>query len=122
MLRIENVTPDDLSSLEELTRAAVESIAYLTHEQRRELLLHIFDNYKTCTGVDTEHLFLKAVLDNQVVGLIWVKQFRNLAELFVSVLRHRHGVGRCLLHAAINSRCPISPKGLLRVNSSAAAF
>lgn len=52
---------------------------------------------------------------------IWVKQFRNLAELFVSLLHHRQGIGVSLLNAAINCCRPISAKGLLRVNSSADA-
>lgn len=120
VLSVVCLAASDLTDAEALTRTVISSMPNLKQHERDELLLHIINNYKCCVE-RTEHLFLKAVLEGELVGIILVKQFWNLAELYVSVAHQGQGIGKSLLHEALKICRIHSERTFVRLNSSTQA-
>lgn len=63
-------------------------------------------------------LHIVAQRDDEIIGVILVKEFWNLCSLFVSQECQRQGIGRKLVLAAIEGCRSSSPKQAINLNSS----
>lgn len=117
-LTLDRFTSTDLAAARSLTRAALHSTAYLSAGEIDELLEHCCANYAQCVAEGDAHLFLKCLHGEELVGLMLVKAYWNLAELYICPAKQGSGAGRALLAQALLLCRTRSPRGHLRANAS----
>lgn len=96
---------------------------------RDALAQHLWE--ETIANVDANLVFwraqpaecvhLVADIDEQVVGVVLVKNFWNLCSLFVSRRHRANGIGNALLLAALEACATRSPRGAVCLNAAAHA-
>lgn len=115
---IEALTEADLDAALNVTCAAIRATQKLTPDEWAELADHIAHNFTLGLAAAEDHLLLKAVREGKLAGVIPVKQFWNLAELYVDPQWQGRGMGRELLQQAWAVCAIKSPRKHLRVNSA----
>jgi GNAT superfamily N-acetyltransferase len=118
MQPIETSDFDDLSNL---IAVAVRERVASNEEDASFLIKDIVRSFQTWQAAGSAGFHAKYSLDGAVFGFIVVKHFWNLSHLFVLPCQQRHGIGRCLMQAAIESCRNKSPRGKIQLNSSAYA-
>lgn len=118
LLTLARFTPADLVAARSLTLAALHSTAYLSPGEIDALLEHCCANYAQCMAEGDAHLFLKCLQGDEMVGLMLVKAYWNLAELYIHPTSQGSGAGRALLAQALLQCRARSPRGHLRANAS----
>ncbi len=118
---IEPVEAPDIPEIQRLIESAIrESVA-----DSDEDAVYLIDDIQVSIDWWQENpgkcLHLKCVDDGEVVGVILVKDYWNLVNLFVSPAMHRQGIGRNLFFAVEPLCREQSPRGRIQVNSSANA-
>lgn len=73
------------------------------------------------SGTPFRPSILKYVVDGRIGGVVLVKKYWNLSNLFVLPTLQRRGIGRQLLETALAGCRDRSPKGKVMVNSSTVA-
>ncbi len=115
------ITPPDLAQALSISHSALQSTGYLSPKEIAELISHIQHNFELCVHQPDRHIFLKCAQQDELQGVILLKDFWNLAELYVAPQAQGKGVGAALLQAALERCRGRSPRGHVRTNASANA-
>ncbi|MBL8199554.1 MAG: GNAT family N-acetyltransferase [Chromatiales bacterium] len=118
---MEPVVEGDLPAIRRLIEAAVRQSVAASEAEARFLVEDIgssLDGWREHPG---DALHLKACSPAGILGVILVKEYWNLANLFVDPAHQGRGIGRCLLEKALNECRGRSPRGAVLVNSSTVA-
>lgn len=118
---IEPLITADLDDALRVSHAAILGTQTLTAEEWAELAEHNAQNFALGLADPDVHLALKSVRQGKLAGVILVKQFWNLAVLYVDPQWHGQGVGSELLLHALALCATQSPRGHVRTNSSSTA-
>lgn len=118
---IDDVTVADLSEVRALTESAIHaSVADPDHEA--EFLINDIEKSLVWWQDHPEQsIHLKYLDAGKIVGVILVKDFWNLANLFVLPSHQRRGVGRALIEEVIRLCGDRSPRAKIQLNSSSYA-
>lgn len=115
-MEISHVVRGDIEQLKYIARDAVTTSVTIGEAESSALLQSIeldVERYFDCP----HSFYFKAGFDSPV-GYILVKEYWNLAHLFVSPEYQGRGVGGRLLASAMNACRANNEKGFMRVNSS----
>ena len=110
------VSKTDVNILKEIAESAMKKTVSATIEEKNILLESIksdIDKY----SISENCVYLK-LADDEIKGYILIKEFWNLAHLFVLPKVQRHGFGAKLLKEGIEVCKEFNNKGFIRVNSS----
>ncbi len=118
---IDAVRDSDLEEIRQLIEAAVRTDVAGTEEEAAFLVADIGANLDWWLHNKESALHWKFVQDNRILGVILIKKYWNLTNLFVHPNHQGQGVGGALLAAGLESCRSRSPRGKLQVNSSANA-
>lgn len=115
---ISTVTIDDIATAELVAAKAIRTSVALNETEIAELLQHISQNFERWKTSPDQSLFLKYTQDGEVIGVILVKDFWNLSDIYVLPKHYRKGIGRQLTEKALEICAQKSPKNHVRTNSS----
>ena len=120
-MHISPVVVSDLVPIKALIAAAVRrSVA--TSEPDAQFLINDIDEGLDAWARDPVNaVHLKCERERRLAGVILVKKYWNLSNLFVAPEFQRQGVGRALVEAVLPECRDKSPKAKLMVNSSTVA-
>jgi len=118
---VEPVTAQDLPAIRDLIAAAVRHSVARSEAEACFLVDDIGASLDWWRGHPAEALHLKCSRSGAIVGVVLVKEFWNLTNLFVDPAHQGRGIGRLLLNAALDTCRTRSPRGALLLNSSAVA-
>ena len=112
------VEPADLPEIRRLIEGALRegvtrdesSVAYLMQD-----ICHSLDQW---VAAPADKLHIKYVDDGAIAGVVLVKDWWNLTNLFVEPHHQRRGIGRALVGHVLDQCRGRSPQGEVRVNSS----
>lgn len=110
------VSKADVKKLKEIAKSAMMDSVLATSEEKKILLKSIksdIDKYIMSNNC----IYLK-LEDNEIKGYILIKEFWNLAHLFVSPKFQGSGFGSKLLKKGIKACKEINSNSYIRVNSS----
>lgn len=116
-----SVQETDLEEVRKLIAAAVRQNVASSEEDATFLIDDIDSSLTWWSGNKDSTLHLKYEQDGRILGVILIKEFWNLTNLFVHPDSHGAGIGRALMQAGFDACRERSPKGKLLVNSSANA-
>lgn len=115
-MKIMKVNKTDTKILKEIAESAMMKTVSATIEEKNILLENIksdIDKY----SISENCVYLKLV-DDEIKGYILIKEFWNIAHLFVSPKVQRQGFGVKLLKEGVEICKKFNDKGFIRVNSS----
>jgi GNAT superfamily N-acetyltransferase len=115
---IEPVAPTDLRAIAGLIASAIRHSVARTEEEAEFLINDIGESLDWWLAHPSDALHLKCCRHRSIAGVILVKEFWNLTNLFVAPAHQHQGIGRQLLAHAIEACRTRSPRGALLVNSS----
>lgn len=116
-----DVLPADLPAVRAVIAAAVRGSVARSEDEARFLIEDIEQSLIAWQAHPQQCVHLQCGVDGQLAGVVLVKDYWNLTNLFVAPPYQRGGVGRLLLTEAI-ARCrPVSPRPALLVHSSTVA-
>ncbi|GAA4882374.1 GNAT family N-acetyltransferase [Ferrimonas pelagia] len=115
-MRISGVNVVDLPAVHEVIRQAVIHGVPITDCQRPELMQCLDSSLKQWQRWPDHAVHLAAWQDDHIVGVILIKQYWNLANLFVLPAYQGQGVAKALLQQAMILCEPHVPR--IRLNSS----
>ncbi len=114
-MSISPVKPDNIESIKAIAQSAMYASVEASSETKNNLLISIqndIEKYLTQRGC-----YLK--FDNgSITGYILVKEYWNLAHLFVMPSVHNTGIGKALWSSALEICRKENTEGFIRVNSS----
>jgi len=118
---IDHARPGDADAILALVAQVMEASVTRETALAGDLLANVAGNVDWWLAHPQEAVHLKAVAGERIVGMVLVKQFWNLAALFVLPDRQRQGLGRQLVEAAAHRCRGSSPKCALWLNAAPAA-
>ena len=118
---IREVATDDLSEIRQLIEAAIRKNVASTAAEAEFLLDDIGHSLDWWLENPSEALHLKYEDRGQIVGVILIKRFWNLTNLFVAPSHQRRGIGEALVRAGLEACRHRSPRSKIQVNSSSNA-
>lgn len=121
LVMIRTVQDADLDEIRNLIAAAVQENVASSQEDAAFLMDDIDTSLTWWLGNKELALHLNWVQDDSIVGVILIKKYWNLTNLFVHPSHQGQGIGRALVLAGLEACRNRSPKGKLQVNSSANA-
>jgi len=89
-----------------------------TNEDAEFLVTDIFESLEWWQDHKKESIHLKYSSEGNIVGVVLVKEFWNLTNLFVLPTQYRHGIGCALLQEVLGVCEGRSPRDKIQVNSS----
>lgn len=118
MISINSVDPEDCQMIGDFSeRVIMESVAAPV-EQKVEFVANVRKNIELWQLAPESGLHLQAVDHELLAGVILVRDYWNLCNLFVAPELHRRGIGRALINVAIEMCRSRSPRGCMRLNAS----
>ena len=120
-MTIDTVQDADLEEIRGVIAAAVRQSVASSEEDAAFLIDDIGSSLVWWSGNKDSTLHLKYVQGGRIVGVILIKKYWNLTNLFVHPSHQGAGIGRALVLAGLDACRETSPKGKLQVNSSANA-
>ncbi len=108
----------DLSEIRALIESAVRESVATSDEDAEFLVTDILGSLEWWQDHKNESIHLKYSSDGNIVGVILVKEFWNLANLFVLPTQFRRGIGCALLQEVIGVCKERSPRDKIQANSS----
>lgn len=118
---LETVTVEDLPAIRGLIASAVLDSVAQTEQEAFFLLNDIGTSLEWWLENPDDSLHLKYSHAGSIVGVVLVKHFWNLTNLFVAPGHQGRGIGRILVTEALNVCRTRSPRSAVLVNSSANA-
>lgn len=118
---IEPVAEHDLPAIRALIAAAIRHSVARSEPEARFLIDDIGGSLDAWRDNPADTLHLKCSWSGSIVGVVLVKEFWNLTNLFVAPDHQGRGIGRLLLEAAMETCRTRSPRGALLLNSSTVA-
>ncbi len=115
---IEPVMDADLREIRALIESAVRESVATSNEDAEFLVTDILGSLKWWQDHKKESIHLKYSSEGNIVGVILVKEFWNLANLFVLPTQFRRGIGCALLQEVIGVCKELSPRDKIQANSS----
>lgn len=120
-MSVELVTQSDIPEVLELIAQAVRHSVVGNEEDARFILSDIKSVLDELASKSIEAVHLKYVTEGRIGGVVLVKKYWNLSNLFVLPALQRRGIGRTMLETALAACREKSPKGKVMVNSSGVA-
>lgn len=108
--------PEDQAAIHRLMVGVIKASVDESHHS--ETIANVTQNLERWHRDPDTCLHIVAQRDDEIIGVILVKEFWNLCSLFVSQECQRQGVGRKLVLAAIEGCRSRSPKQAINLNSS----
>lgn len=118
---IEPVAEDDLPAIRTLIAAAIRHSVAHSEAEARFLIEDVHGSLDSWRDHPADALHLRCSSAGSVVGVVLVKEYWNLTNLFVAPDHQGRGIGRLLLEAAMEACRTRSPRGALLLNSSTVA-
>jgi len=118
---ITTVLDADLEEVRHLIEGAVRANVASSDEEAAFLIDDIGSSLSWWLQNKDSALHLKYVQDGKILGVILIKEYWNLTNLFVYPSHQGMGIGRALFLATLEACRAHSPKHKLQVNSSANA-
>ena len=118
---VDPVAESDLPAIRSLIEAAIRDSVAASEEEAQFLIEDIGHSLDGWREHPQDALHLKAFSPEGVLGVILVKEYWNLTNLFVKPAYQGKGIGRCLVEKALNECRRRSPRGAVLVNSSTVA-
>ena len=115
---IEIVEAADIPEVQRLIETAVRESVATSDEDAAYLIDDIQESVDWWQQNPEKCIHLKYVDGGQIVGVVLVKDYWNLVNLFVLPSMHRQGIGRRLFFAVESACRDRSPRGKVQVNSS----
>jgi len=115
------VETEDLQSIRALIAAAVRKSVAQSEEEAAFLINDIEESLSWWQNNRDVSLHLKCVDSGSIVGVVLVKEFWNLTNLFVAPDYRGRGVGRRLVEEVLEVCRTKSPRAAVLVNSSSTA-
>lgn len=110
--------PDDAPAIRALTRMVVRDAFASDAALQQDTIANIDLNIDRWLAQPDTCIHLKAVDGSAVVGMVLVREFWNLCNLFIHPGWQRRGIGRALLEAACAPCAGRSPKGAILLNAA----
>ncbi|MGZ5848677.1 MAG: GNAT family N-acetyltransferase, partial [Ramlibacter sp.] len=110
---IDDALPGDAAAIQSLVAQVMDASVTREAALAADLLANVAGNIDWWLAHPLEVVHLKAVVGGRIVGMVLVKQFWNLAALFVAPDRQGQGLGRQLVEAAARRCRGRSPKDAL---------
>ncbi len=108
----------DLPRIRSLIAAAIRGSVASNEDDAAFLIADIDKSLAWWKSHQAKALHLKYVEAGKIAGVVLVKEFWNLTNLFVSPEHQQQGIGRRLLLNALEGCRERSPRGAVLVNSS----
>lgn len=118
---VEPVAEQDLPAIRHLIAAAIRHSVARSEAEACFLIDDIGGSLDAWRDHPADALHLKCSCAGNVVGVVLVKEYWNLTNLFVAPDHQGRGIGRLLLEAAMAACRTRSPRGALLLNSSTVA-
>ena len=118
---LEPVTPEDLPAIRALIAAVIRHSVARSEEDARFLIEDIDASLLWWRAHPDDAIHLKHCHAEAIVGVVLVKHFWNLCDLFVAPDCQRRGIGTLLVTEALKLCRHKSPRAALLVNSSTVA-
>lgn len=118
---IDDAQPGDAAAIGALVTQVMAASVTREPALAAELLANVAGNIDWWLAHPQDTVHLKAVAGERIVGMVLVKQFWNLAALFVAPDRQGQGLGRQLVEAAARRCRGRSPKDALWLIAAPAA-
>jgi GNAT superfamily N-acetyltransferase len=115
------VTVQDLPEIRALIASAIRHSVANSEEDATFLINDVDESLDWWRGNQQRALHLKYSVAGDIVGVVLVKEFWNLTNLFVSATHQGQGIGRLLLKEALEVCRHQSPRGAVLLNSSTVA-
>jgi GNAT superfamily N-acetyltransferase len=115
------VTAEDIPAIRDLIEATIRTSVTRSADEANFLVGDIGASLDWWGANPAQAVHLKALSDGTLAGVILVKDFWNLTNLFVAPAYQSQGIGRQLLTAALDRCRPQSPRPALLVHSSTVA-
>lgn len=112
------VREEDLDEIRALITAAVRAAVTPDEEEIEFLVEDIGNSLDWWRDHPERAIHLKYHAGGRILGVILIKDFWNLANLFVLPSRYRQGIGRALVSAVLPLCREAGDRPCLRVNSS----
>lgn len=115
---ISAVAEVNLKEVETLIDEVICTSVNTNKKETLELISHVHENLEWWKTNTERSVFFKYTNENRIVGVILIKEFWNLSDLFVEPRHQGREIGRKLVECAIPICRARSTKPSLRVNSS----
>ena len=115
---IEPVEVTDIPEVKRLIETAVRESVADSDDDAAYLIDDIRESLDWWQQNPGKCIHLKYLDGGKIVGVILVKDYWNLVNLFVLPSEHRQGIGRSLFQAVESACRSHSPRGKVQVNSS----
>lgn len=112
--------PDDAAAILALMLSVIPAVIDPPHQA--DTVGNVSANLEAWTRHPDHGVHLVATLNDQVVGVVLIKEFWNLCSLFVRQDLQRRGIGRRLVLAAVSSCQGRSPVDAVYLNAAPGAI
>lgn len=116
------VEPEDIPHLKEFMARVIDHSIVLEEPIYSAMVANVSSNVDWWLEHRDDAVHIKALIGQQLVGVVLVKSFWNLCSLFVEPSVQRRGIGHSLLVAAIAACKSRSPKQAIWLNASPTAI
>lgn len=116
---IRTATPDEAEIIRNLMRTLIEDTLEPAHSASK--IANVNANLDIWLQRPADCVHLVAVIEDQIVGVLLVKDFWNLCSLFVTKPCQGMGIGKALVETAAGLCRPRSPKAALYLNAAPSA-
>ncbi len=118
MYSLRDAVADDAEAISAFMEHVILTCVEAGADEKAPFVANTRRNLDQWLGAPALSFHLAAWLDDELVGVVMVRDFWNLCHLFVAPRHQGHGLGRRLLESALAACAARSPRGCVRLNAS----
>ncbi|MFJ2988236.1 GNAT family N-acetyltransferase [Collimonas sp. NPDC087041] len=117
-VQLTRVVPEKADDVRRLMERVIVANVESDVSVHQDMIVNVNKNLDFWLAHPERCVHINATLDNQIVGIVLVKDFWNLCSLFVDTQAQSRGIGRMLVEAASTACKSRSPKQALLLNAA----
>jgi len=115
---IDTAKEKDIPEITVLIEETIQTCIDVTNPEAKDLIAQCINNINWWQNNQGNAIHFVYRLDDRIVGVVLVKEYWNLASLFVAPDYHARGIGKQLVQKVMTECRGKSPKGMIKLFSS----